>query len=319
MERDSEMPPKGLICPLVTPLRQGGRVDERAVEHLITQISPHVDGILLGDMVYGEAMVLDGKTRLDLFSSALEVIAGTLPVFVTITAKTEKDTQEILRQAENLSESLGYTGTIFWFDYPIYYHGNRGLPQWYRSIADGTPFRLVLANRSELIHDRKPFIKHKNIRTHVLKKLSVIEEIQGLVFDGSLKRSINYRRAVGDRRDFRFYDANEQAFMKQPSTDGVVAVGANLFSQGWRSVTDACLNAHEGQTQYGDYRRQILQTAGMLETFRAAYAKHPAALVKGLLHMAGLLPAADLAPGTPVASPGEMRVAEALCRKYDCL
>jgi len=42
---------------------------------------------------------------------------------------------------------------------------------------------------------------------------------------------MNYDRAVRDRRDFRFRDGDELSFMTRPSSDGVMAGGANLFRQ----------------------------------------------------------------------------------------
>lgn len=314
MEHNPDTPPKGLICPLVTPLKRGTRLDTAALEKLIRHVGPSVDGILLGDMIYGEGEALDIKTRLDLFSSGLDLIRGKWPVFLTITSKNRRETANIRELAEATVKRMDYSGPLFWFDTPIYYHGNRGLPGWYQSILQQTAFGILLANRPEWVKHSKPLIKHKNVRTHVFKKIAAIKQVKGLVFSGSVKRSIHYRKAAGIRRDFRFYDIDEYAFMKQPSTHGVVAVGANLLSEAWQTVTASCLNTHE--VQNSDDRRQILETAGMLETCYMLYIHNPPALLKRLLQIVGVLPSDDLAPGTLAATEEQKRQAEYFCRKY---
>jgi dihydrodipicolinate synthase/N-acetylneuraminate lyase len=317
MESNSQTPPKGLICPLVTPFKKGSGLDISALETLIRHVAPHVSGILLGDLMYGEGQAMEVKTRLALFSCALETIQGKQPVFISVTSQSREETTQILDQTEAFLRRTAYPGPVFWLDDPIYYHSNRGLPQWYESILPNTGFPIVLANRPELVHERKHFAKHKNIRTHVLKRLIDLDQIVGLAFRGSLKRSINYRKAVAGRRDFRFYDADERAFIRQPSAHGVLAGGANLFARAWRSVTDACLNIYDIEFQYTDYRHQMVETADMLETCHALYVHNPPAVVKRMLHIAGILPGDQVASGTPALTTEQHRRIEDFCRKYD--
>ena len=317
MGSNFQTPPKGLICPLITPFKKGSGLDTSALETLIRHVGPHVSGILLGDLMYGEGEVLERNTRLDLFSGALEMIPGDWPVFIAITSQSREETTEILEQTEALLKRAAYPGPGFWLDYPIYYHSNRGLPQWYQSILPKTGFPIVLANRPELVHERKHFVKHKNIRTHVLKRLTALDQIVGLAFRGSLKRSINYRKALAGRRDFRFYDADERAFIRQPSAHGVLAGGANLFTRAWQSITNACLNIYDVEFQYRDYRHQMVETAGMLETCHALYIHNPPAILKRMLHIAGILPDDEVAPGTPGLTTEQHRRIEDFCRKYD--
>jgi hypothetical protein len=77
----------------------------------------------------------------------------------------------------------------------------------------------------------KRTVKHKDIRTAAPKMIHELWEIGGLVFSSCLERSMNYRRAVRDRRDFRFCDDDELSFIRRPSCDGVAAGGANLLRQ----------------------------------------------------------------------------------------
>ena len=113
MESDLNTPPKGLICPLVTPLKKDTLLDTGALENLIRHVSPDVDGIVVGDMIYGEGVSLSRKTRLDLFTSALEMIRGKRPVFVAVTSENPGDTIDLLEETEAFSRRIKYPGPLY--------------------------------------------------------------------------------------------------------------------------------------------------------------------------------------------------------------
>ncbi|MCD6138598.1 MAG: dihydrodipicolinate synthase family protein [Deltaproteobacteria bacterium] len=311
--------PKGLICPLVTPLKMGDVLDLAALERLIAHVGTAADAILIGDAIWGEGLALSAETRLKLTCATLEIAQGKWPIFITITSDTPEATRALLANSESFLERLGYPGIVFWVDYPIYYHSNRGLPQFYAAMARDTQIPLILGNHPELTRKPGRRIKHKNIRTSVLKKLSKIDRIQGLVFTGSLKRSINYHKAVRRRPGFVFYDGDEAAFIRQPSSDGVVAGGSNLLPGTWREIAESCLNRYEVQQQYPDHVSQIWEKGAMVQEFYNLYAANPAAVMKRMLHVAGLLPNAQTASSTPLTDKSQNESIEAICGKYDLI
>jgi dihydrodipicolinate synthase/N-acetylneuraminate lyase len=317
MVDDRNQLPRGLICPLVTPMKTGDMLDARVLDRLIDHVGVGADGLLLGDVIWGEGLVLSPETRVELACTALEIIQGKWPVLITITSANMKATRDLLAHIEAFVDRSGYPGRLFWVDYPIYYHSNRGLPQWYESMARDTGIGFILANHAGLVERRRRPIKHKNIRTSVLKRVSQIEKIQGLIFTGPFKRSMNYHKAVRHRRDFRFYDGDEVAFMRQPSSNGVVAGGANLLPHAWREVTWSCLNRYDVQQQYADHTSQMLDTGVMLEEFYELYSRSPAAVLKRMLHVAGVLPNAHTASATQPSTSSQNRAVEAVCHKYD--
>ena len=319
MASDTNKLPRGLICPLVTPLKTEDVLDVATLERLISQAGLGADALLLGDVFWGESLVLSPETRIDMASATLEIVQGKWPVLITITSDTPEATLGLLANLESMIERSGYPGYVFWVDYPIHYHSNRGLPQFYEAMARDTAIPIILGNHPGLIQRRKERIKHKNIRTSVLKKLSGIDCIQGLIFGGSLKRSTNYHRAIRHRRGFMFYDGDESAFMKQPSSDGVVAGGANLLPQAWHEITWSCLNRYDVQRQYADHVSQIWETGVMVREFYDLYTKNPPAVLKRLLHVAGVLPNAHTASGTRRTDSSQNQAVEAICRKYDLI
>ena len=317
MASDTNKLPRGLICPLVTPLKRGGVLDVAVLARLIDHVSTGADALLLGDVFWGEGLSLSTDTRIELASAVLEIVQGKWPVFITITSDTSKVTLELLAKIESFVDRSDYSGSLFWVDYPIYHRSNRGLPQFYEAVARDTAIPIVLGNHPGLIQRRNRRIKHKNIRTSVLKKLSGIDHIQGLIFSGSLKRSINYHKAVRHRRGFKFYDGDEAAFIRQPSSDGVVAGGANLLPDAWHEITWSCLNRYDVQRQYADHVSQICEAGVMVQEFYDLYAKEPAAVLKRMLHVAGMLPNAHTASGTPRTDRSQNRAVETICRKHD--
>ncbi len=317
MVADRSQLPRGLICPLVTPMKAGDVFDKDALSRLIDYVvDGGVDALLLGDVFWGEGLVLDRETRLEMVCAALEIIQGRWPVLITITCESREATRDLLALMETSIDRLAYGGQLFWVDYPIYYHSNRGLPQWYECIARDTSFGFILGNNAEVVERRKRAIKHKSIRTSVLKRISENRKVGGVIFHGSLKRSMNYHKAVRHGRGFVFYDGDEMAFIRQPSSSGVVAGGANVLPRPWREITLSCLNQYDVQRQYTDHMSQMLEAAVMLEDFYLLYSKNCAAVVKRMLHLAGVLPNEHTASMTPGTTRSENLAVETLLKKY---
>lgn len=317
MGSDTNKLPRGLICPLVTPLKRGNVLDVPTLDRLIGQAGIGADALLLGDVFWGEGLMLGPETRMEMVGAVLEIVQGKWPVLITITSDTPQATLGLLAEIESFVDQSGYPEKVFWVDYPIHYHSNRGLPQFYEDVARDTAIPLILGNHPGLRQKSNSRVKHKNIRTSVLKRLSENSRIHGLVFTGSLRRSMNYHKAVRHRRDFKFYDGDESAFIKQPSSDGVVAGGANLLPQAWHEITRSCLNQYDVQRQYADHVSHIWETGVMVQEFYELYAKQPAAVLKRMLHVAGVLPNAQTASGTRPTDRAQNRAIEAICRKYD--
>lgn len=288
MEIQPAEPPKGLICPLVTPIK-GGHVDTASLQRLIHHIAGSVNAVVLSDPVWGEALALSGKERLNVVEVALDSIRGRFPVLISITGNTPKDTLLILSELDNLIYRYDYPGPVFWVDTPICYHSNRHLPQFYKALTLETPFEFILCNNPSLVRHFKKAIYHKNIRTSVLKKLSENNRIIGLIFIGTMKRSLTYQQAVRYNQRFRIYDGDEKNFLDRPSSSGVLAGGSNFLPTAWREITLSSLNIHDTQKTYPNYRYQIWEAGNMLWNFYNLYCKKPVAVVKQILQIMGII------------------------------
>jgi len=275
--------PRGLILDLVTPLRQSGDVDGVGLHRILDRVLPHVQGLWLAGPYGGEGEKLDAGQREDLLRKTLPRVQGRMPLFVWVTQASPHSTLETLRLLREHLESSRYRGEVFWVDTPLYYQSNRGLPRYYQSMASLYDQGWVLHNDPRLIQRLARPLKRNNIRTGILKELSGIEGIRGLIFSGPLERSHNYRKATRSRTHFRFYDGEESRFLSHPSRSGVISVGANLAPKAWRKITGATLNLDSDDEVYPDRLRQTLETGEYLRRLMEVYGPAPAPLIKNAL------------------------------------
>lgn len=282
-------PPRGLIIDLITPFKKGGYIDGRGLGKHLDRVLPHVQALLLASPYMGEGRNLGAEQREELLDKALVVVRGRVPVLVWISQKTEEETIETLLLLQKRLKIRSYRDLVLWVDTPLYYHSNRGLPQYYRDISLAAGEMLILHNDPEFIKPLAMPFKRNNIRTSILKELAKINEIQGLIFLGSLDRAYNYQKAVRSRTGFRIYDGDESHFLGHPSLSGVVSAGANLAPRMWQRITASSLNLNGNQGDYPDRLRQIWEAGAYLGNLKDIYNGCGAPLLKQILLEMGVI------------------------------
>jgi len=281
--------PRGLIVDLITPLKKSGDIDGRGLGKHLDGVLPHVQAVLLASPQTGEGKNLDSSQRDELLEKTLVVVRGKVPVLIWITHSTVEGTVETLQLLKKRLERGKYTGQIFWVDTPLYYHSNRGLPSLYKNLTTTANEPFLLHNDPELIKQIASTFKRTNIRTSILKELSQMERIKGLIFLGSLDRARNYQKAARARSDFRIYDGEESHFLTYPSLSGVVSVGANLAPRAWQKVTASSLNLSGERKDYPDHLEQIWNQGEYLRGLLQIYQNSSAHLIKQVLSDKGLI------------------------------
>ncbi len=275
--------PRGLILDLITPLKKNGEIDGRGLGRQLDRTLPHVQALLLASPFMGEGKTLTPSQRGELLEKVLVVVRGKIPVLVWISRDTEEKTIETLLLLEKKVENRNYDGPVFWLDTPLYYHSNRGLPAFYRDIFTKPKRPVLIHNDPELIKELSVPLKRTNIRTGILKELSSIETIKGLVYYGSLDRANHYQKAVRARMNFRIYDGDESRFLSYPSLSGVVSAGANLVPKAWSKITASSINRNDGGNTYPDHQRQIWEMGNYLRNLVEAYQSMAVPLIKQTL------------------------------------
>lgn len=316
----TEQIPQGLITAVVMPLHKyspkskvpaspaGGQslkpeldLDVEGLRRLLIEVKE--TAVLINSTA--EGMFLRREIRKKVIETAMKVINGETELIIGITGDTAERTLENIKMVEDCRKDLNYRGKIFLFDCPLWYHSNRGLPAYYEKLAEVTSIPIILSNNPGLISNLRKSLKRHNIRTNVFKKLSYNERIAGLEHSGDLHRFLNYMRAGRHRPEFGFYDGNELNFLNNPSSGGVISIGANILHKYWKEVVNSSLLPDDLRKENADYCKLLWQKRETIKKLIFCYRTNPVALVKaGLKHM-GLINSDTVAKGLKGANSEE--------------
>ena len=282
--------PKGLIAELITPLQSDGTIDIPGLKKLVERVSPHVEGIFLASPRAGEGTGLSLDQRLILLEETMLLLQNRpVSIFFWITGIHEKQTAETASILQEWLENKGDSRNLFVADTPLLYHSNRSLPEYYKQLSSVIKKPLILHNDPEIIASLKKPFKRNNIRTAILKELSEMAGITGLIFCGSLERGHHYQRACRKNPSFRIYDGDEIRFLDYPSMSGAVSVGANLVPKAWEKITQSSLQQMDQKYKYPDHLQQIWETGDCLRTISNACKPFPVDVVKEILKEEGVI------------------------------
>lgn len=312
-------PPRGLIVELVTPFKRDGGIDGRGLGRLLDRVSPYAQGVFLASPRAGEGKALTPDLRVELLEQAiLSIRRNPVPIFMWVTGESEDKTRETILALKEAAKRQKHGADLFWVDTPLYYHSNRGLPHLYEDLCaiGGAPF--ILHNDPELIGSLAKSFKRNNIRTAVLKELTALKEITGLIFSGSLDRAHHYQRACRGRPHFRIYDGDEAHFLDHPSRSGAVSIGANLAPGAWEKITQSSLHLSSNGKEYPDRLQQIWESGDSLRSMREIYLKASVAIIKDILAEMGIIKTpVSITPAEDIEE-SRTRLMELITRLGDC-
>lgn len=280
--------PRGLIADLITPLKRDGSIDGNGLKKLLDRVIPYSQAVFLGGPRTGEGINLSTDHLSELLKRSLKSIPDHFPILIWVTQDTEDKTTKTLRDLNKTLQGKSDPGNVFWVDTPLFYHSNRGLPTYYRDLCERVERPFILHNDPELVRSLGIPLKRCNIRTSILKDLTTLNAIVGMVFLGPIERAYNYQKACRARSGFRMYDGEENNFMSYPSTSGVVSVGANLAPGAWQRIVSSSLHL-EGEQENGENMQQILDLDQYLRSLKDIYQKMPVAVIKETLADMGII------------------------------
>ena len=139
--------PRGIVCPLVTPLTADGRLDEPVFRALIEALVPDLDGLfVLGSS--GELIWLPDDVALRVARVAVDQVAGRIPVYV---GAGDTGLSRTLARANRLADAGA--------DYlvvaaPLYYHigAEASIVEYFATIADRAAAPILLYNIPQNTH-----------------------------------------------------------------------------------------------------------------------------------------------------------------------
>jgi len=305
------LPRRGLIVDLVTPLDQAGRLDRSALIRLIRRVEGEVCGFAAGSVRMGEGLDLGLEVRLEILAVLVETSPEGATIFFEITGTSREETIELLERAEDLLDPARPEANVFYLLTPLIYHGNRGLPDHLSELGRRSRRPFLLSNNPDLIGFFRAKLRHKNMRTGIIKKMAANEQIVGLQFEGELDRALHYQQALTSRQNFRFYDGGEDNFMERPSSSGLISCGANLAPKAWADIVKSSLNIYDSQRLSPDHLSHIWESGRMVRLLSDVYRPNPPAYIKTALNLMGLIPGAVTASGRTAPDADQVRRIEA--------
>ena len=237
-----------------------------------------------------------------MYAHLLAVVGGQVPLFLGITADTPEETRDLAAWVRDEARRQGYEGPLFLADLPLWYHSNRGLPLNYQSLLAAVELPLILLNLPQVVRRRGVMFKHLNIRTQVFKKLAALPGVNGLIYQGEMRRFLHYHHAAGARPGFAFYETDEVRFLTRPGAWGVVSGTAQLLPKAWQRVTRACLHPEETEDDPGQ-RYALWDLGNRLQQVCQISSGGSPALWKKALAAQGVLSSSAAATGDPQVLP----------------
>ena len=277
---------RGVIPPMVTPLKADGTLDaagtERLVEHIL---AGGVHGLfLLGTT--GEAPDLSYVVRRELVERVCKQVNGRVPVLVGIT-----DT--IFAESLKLAEFAKTCGASALVAAPPYYFaaGQPELVDYYTRLADAVPLPLYLYNMPSQV---KVMIEVKTV-----VELAKHPNIAGLKdSSGNIGYFNACRYHLRDRRDFAILMGPEEAMgeVVLMGASGGVAGGANIFPKTFVDLYNAAIAKDVDRVR--ELQERIMRVSSLIY----GVGHHNSSFVKGVkcaLSLMGICSDALAAPREP--------------------
>lgn len=220
---------KGIIPPMITPLKGNDELDRegtvRLVEHII---NGGVHALfLLGTT--GEAQSLTYRLRYEFVELVCRQVNGRVPVLVGI---TDTCIDESIRLAEH-AKANGAVGVVAAAPY-YFAPSQQELIEYYTALADALPLPLYLYNMPSHV---KVFLEPSTVK--------VLAEHPNIVGLKDSSANMNYFETLmytlGDRDDFALYVGPEELTGEcvLMGADGGINGGANMFPSLYVEMYDA--------------------------------------------------------------------------------
>jgi 2-dehydro-3-deoxy-D-pentonate aldolase len=278
----------GIIVPMVTPLASTDKLDEVALERLVTHLlAGGVHGLfLLGTC--GEGPSLSYRIRQELINRVCQQVAGRIPILVNITDTAGSETDLMARHAANAGADAVVIAPPFYLPLEQF-----ELREYITCRVRQSPLPVMLYNM--------PALTKLEFEPLTVKRLADDPRIVGLKdSSGDLSYFESIRRHTRERADWSLLVGSEQLLVPslQIGGNGGVCGGANIFPQLFVQIYDA---AAAGET---DSLGALVSKAGELGEIYDVGCRSAGCVVKALktaLKVIGIgegLPAEPLRPLT---------------------
>jgi len=269
-------PLRGIIPPMVTPLRDRDALDAAGLERLVEHIlRGGVHGLfILGTS--GEAPDLSHRLRRELIDRVCRQVKGRVPVLVGITDTSFVEAVDLARHSADAGARAVVTAAPYYFP-----AGQPELIEYIEHLVPELPLPLFLYNM--------PQMTKVAFEPDTLRRAAQLEGIIGIKdSSGDLAYFDRVIALAGERPDWSVLVGPEHLLVEavRRGGHGGVSGGANIWPQLFVDLFDAARRGDEDAIARLDAQR-----AGLGEVYRVG--RHASAVVKGLKCSLSLLGVCD--------------------------
>lgn len=253
---------RGIIPPVITPLKEQNKLDTKGLDHLIEHIlSGGVHGLfILGTT--GEGPSLSYDLRYEMTQRVCSQVDGRVPVLVGITDTSFTESVRLSKKAAEVGADAVVAAP------PYYFSMNQAeLNGYYESLAEESPLPLFLYNMPS--HTKIHF------ESETVKNLAEHSNIIGFKdSSGDLLYFQNVVRLLQDHPEFSLLVGPEEMLMQSMLTGGHGGVngGANMFPKLYVAMYEAALE--KDFERMSSLQKKILQVSSSLYTVGSSPAKY---------------------------------------------
>ena len=283
---------QGSMVALVTPMREGGAIDEDSLQQLIDfHVKNHSDALVVVGTT-GESATLDAQEHCHVIRRAVEMAAGRLPVIAGTGSNSTREAIELTRCAMEAGADACLLVTPYYIK-PT----QEGLYLHYKAVADAVPIPQILYN--------VPGRTACDMLPETVQRLARIENIVGIKeATGDMERARTIIASCGDRLDVYSGDDSTAMELMLLGGKGNISVTANVAPRAMHELCSAALAGDRDTAKRINDRLEILH--------RTLFVEANPIPVKWALFEMGMIPAGIRLPLTPLAEEFRETVRQAL-------
>jgi 4-hydroxy-tetrahydrodipicolinate synthase len=283
---------KGSIVALVTPMREGGDIDEHSLQRLIDFHVEQQSDALVSVGTSGESATLNEAEHCHLIRRSVELAAGRIPVIAGTGANSTREAIDLTRCAYEAGADACLLVTPY-YNKPT----QEGLYQHYKAVADAVPIAQILYN--------VPGRTAVDMLPDTVERLADIDNIVGIKeATGDLQRAREILERCSDR--LKLYSGDDATAMELMllGGEGNISVTANVAPAAMHQLCVAAMAGDRDTAAAINARMDVLHSTLFVES-------NPIP-VKWALYEMGLIPPGIRLPLTQLASEHHDTVRQAL-------
>jgi 4-hydroxy-tetrahydrodipicolinate synthase len=283
---------QGSMVALVTPMREGGDIDEACMQRLIDFHVENQSDALIVVGTTGESATLNEEEHCHLIRRAVEMAAGRIAIIAGTGAKSTREAIDLTRCAHEAGANACLLVTPY-YNKPT----QEGLYRHYKAVADAVPVAQILYN--------VPGRTAVDMLPETVERLADIDNIVGIKeATGDMNRAREILDRCGDRLDLYSGDDATAMELILLGGQGNISVTANVAPAAMHELCAAALAGDRDTAAAINARMEVLHRTLFIES-------NPIP-VKWALYEMGLIPAGIRLPLTPLASQYQDTVRQAL-------